>query len=151
MVAAAGRRRRSTFALVGATGKGHVRRRRHGDVIRGVRAGIVKLRLAAVFDAQHGGFATGWSPVSWGSIDELFVNLTILSGRHGRRRSSTFALGDATGKGNVCGRRHGNVQAYSLPLSLFLRLHLSSSSASSVSPRQYRSSISSISSSLSPK
>ena len=37
----------------------------------------VKLRLAAVFDAQPGGFATGWSPVSWGSIDELFVNLTI--------------------------------------------------------------------------
>ena len=41
------------------------------------RGGIVKLRLAAVLDAQHGGFATGWSPVSWGSIDELFVNLTI--------------------------------------------------------------------------
>ena len=39
--------------------------------------GIVKLRLAAVFDAQHGGFATGCSPVSWGSIDELFVNLTM--------------------------------------------------------------------------
>ena len=77
MVAAAGRRRPSTFALGGATGKGHVRRRRHGDVIRGVRAGIVKLRLAAVFDAQHGGFATGWSPVSWGAIDELFVNLTM--------------------------------------------------------------------------
>ena len=39
--------------------------------------GIVKLRLKAVSDAQHGGFATGLSPVSWGSIDELFVNLTI--------------------------------------------------------------------------
>ena len=39
--------------------------------------GIVKLRLTAVFDAQHGGFATGWSPVSWGLIDELFVNLTM--------------------------------------------------------------------------
>ena len=37
----------------------------------------VKLRLAAVFDAQYGGFATGWSPASWGSIDELFVNLTM--------------------------------------------------------------------------
>ena len=37
----------------------------------------VKLRLAVVFDAQYGGFATGWSPVSWGSIDELFVNLTM--------------------------------------------------------------------------
>ena len=37
----------------------------------------VKLRLAAVFDAQHGGFATGWSSISWGSIDELFVNLTM--------------------------------------------------------------------------
>ena len=40
-------------------------------------AGIVKLRLPAGFDAQHGGFATGWGPVSWGSIDELFVNLTM--------------------------------------------------------------------------
>ena len=39
--------------------------------------GIVKLRLTAVFDAQHGGFETGWSPISWGSIDELFVNLTM--------------------------------------------------------------------------
>ena len=37
----------------------------------------VKLRLAAVFDAQHGGFATGWSSISWGSIDELVVNLTM--------------------------------------------------------------------------
>ena len=35
------------------------------------------MRLTAVLDAQHGGFATGWSPVSWGSIDELFVNLTM--------------------------------------------------------------------------
>ena len=41
------------------------------------REGIVKLRLTAVFDAQHGGFETGWSPISWGSIDELFVNLTM--------------------------------------------------------------------------
>ena len=39
--------------------------------------GIVKLGLTAVFDAQHGGFATGWSPVSWGLIDELSVNLTM--------------------------------------------------------------------------
>ena len=39
--------------------------------------GIVKLRRTAVFDAQHGGFETGWSPISWGSIDELFVNLTM--------------------------------------------------------------------------
>ena len=38
--AATGRDRPSTFALVGATGKGNVQRRRHGDVIRGVRAGI---------------------------------------------------------------------------------------------------------------
>ena len=37
----------------------------------------VKLRLPAIIDAQHGGFATGWSPVSWGSIDEFFVNLTM--------------------------------------------------------------------------
>ena len=36
-------------------------------------AGIVKLKLTAVLDAQHGGFTTGWSPVSWGSIDELLV------------------------------------------------------------------------------
>ena len=40
-------------------------------------AGIDKLGLTAVFDAQHGGVATGWSPVSWGLIDELFVNLTV--------------------------------------------------------------------------
>ena len=34
-------------------------------VARGVaQDGIVKLKLTAVFDAQHGGFTTGWSPVS---------------------------------------------------------------------------------------
>ena len=69
----------------------------------------------------------------------------------GGGRPSTFALVGRTGKGNVRRRRDGDVQAYSLPLNLFLCLHLSSSSAPSVSPRQYRSSISSISSSLSPK
>ena len=37
----------------------------------------VKLGLTAIFDAQHGGVATGSSPVSWGLIDELFVNLTM--------------------------------------------------------------------------
>ena len=37
----------------------------------------VKLRLTAVSDAQYGVFTTGWSPVSWGSINELFVNLTM--------------------------------------------------------------------------
>ena len=41
------------------------------------RTGIVKLRLTAVSDPQHGGFTAGSSPVSWGSIDELFVNLTV--------------------------------------------------------------------------
>ena len=41
------------------------------------RQGIVKLRLTAVSDPQHGGFTAGSSPVSWGSIDELFVNLTV--------------------------------------------------------------------------
>ena len=41
------------------------------------QGGIVKLRPTAVLDAQHGGFTAGSSPVSWGSIDELFVNLTI--------------------------------------------------------------------------
>ena len=30
---------------------------------------IVKLRSTVVFDAQHGGFTAGSSPVSWGSID----------------------------------------------------------------------------------
>ena len=35
------------------------------------------MKLTVVFDAQHGGFTTGWSPASWGSIDELFVNLTM--------------------------------------------------------------------------
>ena len=69
----------------------------------------------------------------------------------GSGRPSTFALVGATGKGNLRRRRDGDVQAYSRPLNLFLRLHLPSSSAPSVSPRQYRSSISSISSSLSPK
>ena len=39
--------------------------------LSGARRGIVKLRLTAVFDAQHGGFETGWSPISWGSIDEF--------------------------------------------------------------------------------
>ena len=37
----------------------------------------VKLGLTAVFYAKYGGFATGLSPVSWGLIDELFVNLTM--------------------------------------------------------------------------
>ena len=31
-----------------------------------VRVGFVKVRLATVFDAQHGGFAMGWSPVNLG-------------------------------------------------------------------------------------
>ena len=31
--------------------------------------GIVKLRLTAVSDAQHGGFTTGSNPASWGLID----------------------------------------------------------------------------------
>ena len=39
--------------------------------------GIVKLRLTAAFGAQHGGFTTGWNPVSCGSLDELFANLTM--------------------------------------------------------------------------
>ena len=39
--------------------------------------GNVKLRLTAVSDPQHGGFTAGSSPVSWGSIDELFVNLIV--------------------------------------------------------------------------
>ena len=42
-----------------------------------MRVGIVKLGLTVVFDAQYGGVATGWSPVSWGLIDELFVNLSM--------------------------------------------------------------------------
>ena len=41
------------------------------------RLGIVKLRLMAVSDAQYGGFTTGSNPVSWGQIDQLFVNLTV--------------------------------------------------------------------------
>ena len=39
--------------------------------------GIVKLRLTAVSDAQYGGFTTGLSRISWGSIDQIFVNLTM--------------------------------------------------------------------------
>ena len=42
-----------------------------------MKGGIVKLRLTAAFGAQYGGFATDWSPVSWGALDELFVNLTM--------------------------------------------------------------------------
>ena len=45
--AATGGGRRSTFALVGATGKGNVRRRRDGDGTRGVRA-QASARLGAV-------------------------------------------------------------------------------------------------------
>ena len=33
--------------------------------------------LTAVSDPQHGGFTAGSSPVSLGSLDELFVNLTV--------------------------------------------------------------------------
>ena len=39
-----------------------------GSAVRSL-CGIVKLRLMAVFDAQHGGFTAGSSPASWGSID----------------------------------------------------------------------------------
>ena len=45
--------------------------------VGGRSRGIVKLWLTAVSDPQHGGFTAGSSPVSWGSIDELFVNLTV--------------------------------------------------------------------------
>ena len=48
----------------------------------------VKLKLTAVFDAQHGGFTTGWSPASWGSIDELLVNLTMPKKHQGARPES---------------------------------------------------------------
>ena len=48
--------------------------------------GIVELRLATAFDAHYGGFATGCSPVSWGSIDEPFVNLTMPAELPTRRR-----------------------------------------------------------------
>ena len=50
------------------------------------RAGIVKLKLTAVFDVQHGGFTTGWNPVSWGALDELLVNLTMPAVHLGRDR-----------------------------------------------------------------
>ena len=46
----------------------------------GADRGIVKLRLTAVSDPQHGGFTAGSSPASWGSSDELFVNLTVPPG-----------------------------------------------------------------------
>ena len=52
-------------------------------------AGYCQLRLTAVSDPQHGGFTAGSSPVSWGSSDELFVNLTAPVGcRSSRRRSA---------------------------------------------------------------
>ena len=43
----------------------------------GIVKGIVKLRLTAVSDPQHGGFSADSNPVSGRSIDELFVNLTV--------------------------------------------------------------------------
>ena len=43
----------------------------------GIVKGIVKLRLTAVSDPQHGGFSADSSLVSGRSIDELFVNLTV--------------------------------------------------------------------------
>ena len=46
-------------------------------VVVPVVAAIVKFRLTAVSDAQHGGFTTGSSPVSWGAVSQPFVNLTI--------------------------------------------------------------------------
>ena len=51
------------------------RRKPRGTAWR--RRGIVKLRLTAVSDPQHGGFTAGSSPVSCGSLDKLFVNLTV--------------------------------------------------------------------------
>ena len=54
-----------------------VRPSRSASSRRRVPPGIVKLRLTAVSDPQHGGFTAGSSPVSWGSSDELFVNLTV--------------------------------------------------------------------------
>ena len=65
------------------------------------RDGIVKLRLTAVSDAQHGGFATGWSPVYWGSIDDLFVNLTMPAGAISTRIDSGS---------NRCRRKHALVK-----------------------------------------
>ena len=66
----------------------------------GADRGIVKLRLTAVSDPQHGGFTAGSSPVSWGSLDELFVNYDSTAGRPpGDRedRAALEALYDATG------------------------------------------------------
>ena len=57
-------------------------------------AGIVKLRLTAAFDAQYGGFATDWSPVSWGSLDELFVSLTMPFPRIGTMPVSEVTTAD---------------------------------------------------------
>ena len=48
LVAAAGRRRSSTFALVGATGKGNVRRRRDGDVWGATSGGRVHMYGARI-------------------------------------------------------------------------------------------------------
>ena len=39
-------------------------------------SGSVTLKLTDVSDAQQSGVETCWSSVSWGSIDEIFVNLT---------------------------------------------------------------------------
>ena len=68
--------------------------------------GIVKLRLTAVFDAQHGGFETGWSPISWGSIAELFVNLTMPKNPRSRHIQSVLPIQEWLEVG-TCGPRHG--------------------------------------------
>ena len=57
--------------------------------------GIVKLRLTAVSDAQHGGFTTGLSLVSWGSVSSCPKTQT---------NSSSFVFLDTTSSGAPVGR-----------------------------------------------
>ena len=68
VVAAEGRRRPSTFALVGATGKRNVRRRRHGDVWGATSGGRVHMYGAWKWQGEKGPFgnvkmdpSVGWS------------------------------------------------------------------------------------------
>ena len=107
-----GRRRRST-ACGPSTTRGCVPRCRRPDARRHATVPQSWMqrenwefethRLTAVFDAQHGGFATGWSPVSWRLFDELFVNLTMPSGL----QASCIAVPGATLAARVPGRGFG--------------------------------------------
>ena len=110
-MAAASRRCPSTFALVGATGKWNVRRRRDGDVPRGVRRG----RHGATAGASRGACAGDTAPPP-GRLGRH--RHTVMRGRHGatagasrqtppgdRRRVFRHSQGDGAGATGTRGDR----------------------------------------------